>query len=259
MISLEQELRVIALATVLVVAPRLAHAQRDTVRIIVGAITDSGGNPIPYATILAGKQRYALSDRLGQFSLKVTPIETVKLDVRRIGFIPAHVEFGAGADTTVLVRLAGLALPLAAQHIEVARVKTLESRGFYARMADRQLGINSGEFITPEEIEQRNPSRPTQLLESHHGVLVRRVGRCFVLVQCWVPRGPDGCYATIYLDGVRLNLLSDATMYSRPVFLDDLINPSTIAGIEIYARGVRAPPRYQSLNGNCAIILIWTR
>jgi hypothetical protein len=236
-----------------------AAAQQKAMRIIVGSVTDSGGNFIPYVTLKAGREYGALTDIHGQFRMVLPQDVFVKLDVRRIGFMPAHVEFAGGEDTTLVIRLAGLALPLATQRIEVARVRTLEHRGFYARMAERQEGINSGEFISPEEIEQRNASRPTQLLESRHGVLVRRVGTCNILVQCWVPRGPDGCYATVYLDGIRLNRLGDATMYATPVYLDDLINPSTIAGIEIYARGVEAPPQYQFLNGNCAIILIWTR
>ncbi len=238
-------------------------AQEPPLRVISGAVTDSGGNYIPYATLQVGREFGALTDTRGRFELRIPPGIVAKIDVRRIGFLPAHVELPPGSDTTLVIRLAGLALPLAAQRIEAARVRTLESRGFYARMAERQQGSNSGEFVTPEEIEQRNASRPTQLLDAHHGVLVRRSGSCNIMVRCWAPFGPDGCMATIYLDGVRLNPLGEATSSFRrqvePIYLDDLINPSTIAGIEIYARGVRAPAHYQALNGNCAIVLIWTR
>jgi len=46
---------------------------------------------------------------------------------------------------------------------------------------------------------------------------------------------------------------------SRYEFIDDLISTNTVAAIEVYPTAVNAPPRYQTLNGNCGVILIWTK
>jgi hypothetical protein len=45
----------------------------------------------------------------------------------------------------------------------------------------------------------------------------------------------------------------------RHMFLDEIVSLTSIAGIEVYPRSVTAPPKYQSLNGLCGVVLIWTR
>ena len=37
------------------------------------------------------------------------------------------------------------------------------------------------------------------------------------------------------------------------------IQGSHLAAMEIYPRAVNAPPAYQPLNGNCGVVLIWTK
>jgi hypothetical protein len=51
-----------------------------------------------------------------------------------------------------------------------------------------------------------------------------------------------------------------ATGFGRRVAAGaNAVQPNTIAGIEVYARSVTAPPKYQSLNGRCGVMLIWTK
>ena len=59
--------------------------------------------------------------------------------------------------------------------IEEERIRSLETRGFYRRLADREKGLGSSQFITPEEVRQRNAFRATQLFEGRAGVNVMRV------------------------------------------------------------------------------------
>jgi hypothetical protein len=68
----------------------------------------------------------------------------------------------------------------------------------------------------------------------------------------------------IYVDGVRFYTTKwppDPRFDSDhgDQYINDQIPTSTIAAIEVYPRAVGAPPKYQSLNGNCGVILIWTR
>ena len=66
---------------------------------------------------------------------------------------------------------------------------------------------------------------------------------------------------TIYVDGVRFNSLSQLknTRGDNHIFINDLVSANSIAGIEVYPRSVTAPPKYQSLNGTCGVVLIWTK
>jgi hypothetical protein len=66
---------------------------------------------------------------------------------------------------------------------------------------------------------------------------------------------------TIYVDGVRFYSLSESKnqVDQNHIFINDLVSANSIAGIEVYPRSVTAPPKYQSLNGTCGVILIWTK
>ena len=72
--------------------------------------------------------------------------------------------------------------------------------------------------------------------------------------------GQGGCAATVFLDGQRLNNLADASGNANAApAVDELIPVSSVSGVEVYTRGALAPPKYQSLGGTCAIVLIWTK
>ena len=135
------------------------------------------------------------------------------------------------------------------------QVRTLETRGFYERMADKEKGALVGDFVTPEEIEMRNPQRVTQLLEQRSGIRVMRNDRCQVIATCYRVYGQSGCPATIYLDNQRLNKLSEADVPA----VDELIPVTGVSAIEVYPRGSSAPPRFPMLAGTCAIVVIWTK
>ena len=78
-----------------------------------------------------------------------------------------------------------------------------------------------------------------------------------------------GCVMTVYLDRVRI-VGALATRYEAEgkhrelggvpdAFVNELVLPHQVAGIEIYPRAVGAPPQYQSSNGKCGVMLIWTK
>jgi hypothetical protein len=126
--------------------------------------------------------------------------------------------------------------------------------GFSERMRNDMHG---GYFITSKAIEQRNFPLPTSLFHGVPGIMVRRVPA--------TPISPPGyrlfglqkgaCQAEVYIDGVHV--VPDPGV---GVDVDGLIISSTsIAGIEVYPSINRAPPQYQRANGNCAVVLIWTK
>jgi hypothetical protein len=145
---------------------------------------------------------------------------------------------------------------------------SLDLNGFYRRMKENERGINHGYFITPEDLEFRKPNRITQMVEGIPGVYLRNSGKMIVGAPCPeltpacvpVSRGLYRCVMTVYLDRVRVV----GRLGIRPSDLErDLVNelalPGHVAGMEIYPRGVGAPPEFQSLNGDCGVVLIWTK
>jgi hypothetical protein len=242
----------------LVAAPSLSA---QDVRTVTGTVTDSAGQPIPYVSVDGGPRYRTLTNASGEWSLRLPPTEAIDVAIRRIGYLPGKVRVLQGSDTTIAVTLQRLAVLLTTQVVRAQQqVRTLETRGFYSRMLDQERGALVGEFVMPEEIEMRNPQRVTQLLEQRRGIQVRRADRCQVIATCFRVYGQGGCAATVFLDGQRLNSLASAASdaNSAPA-IDELIPVSGVSAIEVYPRGSSAPPRYQSLAGTCAIVLIWTR
>lgn len=233
-------------------------AQEPPARLVQGRVTDSAGVPVPYVNVRVGPVRVVTNDS-GRFRLPLQSRTSITLEVRRLGFEPANVALPAGGDTSLFVTLTPVAHVLREALVQQERLRTLERRGFYSRLQDREKGINIGYFVTPEDLERRQPPLTTMLLEGIPGVRVSRVGgNCQFIQRCYMPTGPGGCRFTIFLDGARITGLS-AGPSARGDFLDELLAPSTIAGIEVYTRGVRAPPQFQTLSGNCGVVVIWTK
>jgi hypothetical protein len=186
--------------------------------------------------------------------------QAFEITIRRIGYLPGKIRVLAGSDTSVGVSLQQLGVLMATQVIRAReQVRNLAVRGFYQRMADTERGGLNAEFVTPEEVEMRNPMRTSQLLDQKRGIRVRRVGNCYVVSTCYRIFGSSGCSATVYLDGRRLNNLAQAASGQAAVEIDDLVPVTGVSGIEIYARASQAPPQFQSMAGTCPIVLIWTK
>lgn len=257
-----QIVRPLLLALLAAVGGRAAQAQIPAERVVSGLVTDSGGRVIPYVNVVLPRGRLIVTNQGGEFSFRFPGKDQLPITLRRLGFRPLELKLPPGGDTTLTIVLEQVPQTMQTIAIQTERMRTLDSRGFYSRLADRERGALRGEFVTPEEVERFRPSRATQLLDQRSGIQTRRVGSCHVMTQCWVVLGTGGCTATVYLDGKRLNSLSAAqgtqSSPSSAPFLDELITPTAIAGIEVYPRG-SSPPQYQSMAGSCAVVLIWTR
>lgn len=251
--------RIAGVCLPLMVASAATHAQE--MRTVSGTVTDSGGRHVAYVTLDGGAKYRAITNALGEFRLLVPQSLGIEVLVRRIGFLPTKFKVLPGTDTTLNVPMQQLAVLMNTQIIRAQQqVRTLELRGFYERMLETQNGALNGDYVLPEEIEMRSPNRVSQLLESKRGVTVRRVGGCNIIATCFRVYGQNGCVATLFLDGQRLNPLSAASndMGAAPA-VDELIPVSSVSGVEVYPRGALAPPKFQALGGTCAIVLIWTR
>jgi hypothetical protein len=249
------------LAAVRLLALMAEPAGAQEMRTVSGVVTDTGGRVISYVTLDGGPKYRTVTNAVGEFKWLVPPNAAFDVQVRRIGFLPVKFRVVPGADTTIKVPMEQLAVLLNTQMIRAQQlVRTLELRGFYARALESQNGALVGDFVTPEEIEMRNPQRVTQLLDQKRGISIRRTGSCQVIATCYRVYGQGGCAATVYLDGQRLNSLAApaADPRSAPA-IDELIPVTGVSGIEVYPRGSSAPSKYQALGGTCAVVVIWTK
>ena len=222
-------------------------------RLLRGRVTDTEQNPLSYASIQLNGGRRFVADDSGRFSIPVAR-GRIQLLVRRIGFNPDEVVFDAMPDTIVRIQMRGVATALPEITVSGrAAFASLDLNGFYQRMKDAEKGINHGYFITPEDLDFRKPNLILNMAESlpavqvEHNILTPRKD---------ILKGMDGCTMTVYLDRIRIvgGLGPAADSY-----VNELVLPNHVAGIEIYPRAVGAPPQYQSLNGKCGVVLIWTK
>jgi hypothetical protein len=181
------------------------------------------------------------------------------IEIRRIGFQPLSLNLDPWPDSAIRVVLSAATRTLTGVTILASRSRALAGYGFYERMADVERGINHGFFVTPEEIEARPGARVTDFLQGRAGVRVQLVKDCPPWEDCrqgLQPQGINGCRLEIYLDGARFYSLGGAKGVGH---INELLSPNSVAAIEVYPRSVSAPPRYQSLNGTCGVMLIWTK
>jgi hypothetical protein len=162
-----------------------------------------------------------------------------------------------------------LELTLAVRPIELdpivvsveARSLDLELAGFYQRRE-----ATSGLFITREKVEERAPLYTTDLFRGLAGIRV--VGGLGMGTQQAVvlagsralsfSGGGGACYPTVWIDGQMVHVGTAGPMGGGPAFLDNLIQPDQIAGMEIYNSAASMPVQY-NLYGGCGVIVIWTR
>lgn len=247
-------------------------------RVLSGRVTNTEGVPLAYANIRMNGGRTFVSDDSGRFTIPVTVSGGLTLLVRRIGFGVAEVKLPGMPDTAVTVALTAVATALPLTQVTArSPFASLDIHGFYRRMADVQRGINRGYFVTPEELELRRPTLTTSAVEQFPNIRVRQSPRSRQLlangefapeqqrVRGGVPsqwnlriENGAGCPLTVYLDRIRVSpVLRRRSVEDEQLNL--LVQPSTLAGAEVYPTTLGAPPEFALSPGTCGLVLLWTR
>ncbi|HEX2079389.1 MAG TPA: carboxypeptidase-like regulatory domain-containing protein [Longimicrobium sp.] len=232
-------------------------------RTVRGATTNDAG---AFAVALPETGRYTLrASRLGYTTVTTPPLDVLTTD-----------------SMAVEVRIATGAVPLApltvtAQRAPMVADGTLMRRGFYTRRtAYERLG---GLFLDREYLDQRNAFRTTDIFRDLGGVRVQPGPSRSLIVTL---RG--GCVASVFIDGAHINRAEvaseevsanptsirdgmgrnqeDPTKRTRSgpevVSIDELVNPASIAAIEVY-QGNQVPAEFQSFRARpCGAVVIWT-
>lgn len=206
-------------------------------------VSASDGRPVEGAVVnLLGSGYGALTDSAGNFRIPRTAAGVDTVEVRFIGYEPSRVqvELAPDATTRAVFLLSPTVVRVADLHVEVRRAETPgKLREFWQR---RQRGF--GAFVTPEQIQDRQPRLPSDLLRGVPGVSVgaSHLGKAPVRMT----RGTANCPPHIFLDGI----------YMAGMEVDDL-PPEDVWAMEIY-RGTSEVPVQFSRSGACGVIVIWT-
>lgn len=202
----------------------------------------------------------AVSDEEGRFVFPaVTPgSHLVRAALLGRGVVEDTLALDPGESLHIELRLRAQPIPVEGIVVEVERRDLgLELVGFFDRR-DREQGI----FFTREQIEGRRPVSVVDLFEGIPGarVIVRDgIRRAVSLVgsrAMSLISDPysQPCFPSVWIDEIP----HVSSQNAEPIYLDDLVRPSEIAGMEIYQSTARIPVRY-NLGGACGVIVIWTR
>ncbi|MDX1577740.1 MAG: carboxypeptidase regulatory-like domain-containing protein [Gemmatimonadota bacterium] len=223
---------------------------------LVGRVVDrETGEPVASADITVhGEGSRAQTDARGYFRLEeVLPGDHV-VEIAHLGFEPVTEVVSVVADRTVDLRVELSADPIELEPLVVTalRDRRLELRGYYER---RRWGERSGlgTFFDAAEIERRVPAATTSLLREVPGVRVR----CSGSRDCFPESSrTTGCRRmNVYLNGT----LALGVERLDPTSIDELVRPSEIAGLEVYAGGASVPAEYSGTTGRCGAVVIWTK
>lgn len=228
------------------------HARRAS-GTIDGIVSDTNLAPIQAAqvSILRTSVRIGTGPN-GRFRIRDVPPGQYLVIVRRIGFRPTSgiVEVPE-SDTLRLAYTLESAGSMLDTVVISARRQSARMQEFEQR---RKLGF--GQFMTQDEINQRNSVYATELFRKFPSVNVSPSLTSALPIYYALSRREGGdpnvgaCPMQLFLDGVKL---------PTPFNLDLLPSPRELAGIEVYAGSSTTPPQYAGFNTGCGVILVWTK
>ncbi len=240
---------------------------RGVAQSIMLKVIGSDSVPVPFAWVAVEGAVAQITDEKGTVGMGPAKHKTLTVSIRRIGYQPwfGKLELPDTA-ATLTVALGRLVQQLTEVTVTGRTLAPhLELTGFYDRWLQRQKGTLSATFIGPEEIEKRNPARASDMLNGLNGVSLMKGPHG---ETCAVGRGTGGmCFMTVVIDGSVMRPVGRSCTL-KPLFggaramtgpdLNEQVDPSDLAGIEIYARGGNMPVSLQGVDNACGVLEIWT-
>lgn len=223
-------------------------AARDTMARLTGTVASSqtGGTIGAARVVLPELGRGAISDSDGRFTIEDLPPGLYDAKVEYFGYSTNQrpVRLEPGSVTRVTFLLDENVLEVAELTVEVERPEQDPVMEGFRWREKRGFGVHFG----PEEIEERNPNRTSDLLRMVPSIYVRTTniqGRGIV----YIGHGPQvRCRPKVWLDGV----------FMADFYVDD-IDATALKAVEVYRRPSETPPEFERTANRCGTIVIWTR
>jgi len=249
--------RLLLLTCLGLAAPAFARAQDRSVT-LTGKVLDSvSHSPIEKADVyLPGEgEPHASTNRVGEFRLKSVPADEVILLIRRIGYSPRALRLNLSDRENRTMDLGTLSLNSFAVRLDSITIETrLVQRN--PRLADfyRRKQTGMGQYLTRQDIFERNPMKTTDLMRTVPGLTVEceSMGECVPASTRKIGMGEVTCPMRVILDGLPTSVGLD------------LIPPAWIAGVEIYRSSAFLPLELTSRgtvsdqNAGCGTLVVWT-
>jgi hypothetical protein len=215
---------------------------------VVGHVRGPNGHPLERAQVLLlDSGASEVSDAAGAFTLDSLPAGTRALEVRALGFVPAHVvlDLKGGSvlteDITLTTRVAVLDA--------VTVYGKAPKRGEAGAFVDRSHGM-FGKFFTGDQVAQSGVTSLPELFRMVPGLRVTQAsGSMMTTVLSRGEKFDTPCMPDVYLDGMYID--------EGAMSLDNLVRPSEIGGIEVYVDQNTVPVQFK--RGSCGSIVIWTK
>lgn len=221
---------------------------------IDGIVSDTGLAPLQgaFVTVFGSNVRVGTGPN-GRFRITKIPAGEYLLMVKRIGYRPTSAVIVVPETDTL--RLSYTLEPAPAEALQpVVITENSPSRKMAEFEARRKLG--QGEFMTADEIKQRNSVYATELFRKFKTVNVTPDNSNAITQYYAISHREGGnpglgaCPMQVYLDQVPL---------PSPFNLDLLPTPRDIGGIEVYAGAATIPLQFAGFNRGCGIIMVWTK
>ena len=237
-----------------------------------GTAVDSTGRLLADVQIeIEGLKRSTRTSEQGWFRIDSVEEGSHVLSAKRLGFRPIVLSLRVRANDTTYAQLV---LKSAEQTLAPVTVRATPSSAAPSTGFDERLNNAQGAYFTAADIARLNPSRVSQLLRrvptlrvAPNGEIFSGRGKTSLLSKACANGLP------IYVDNVLLGggSADDPSTLSDGFFgkgspqnptaraAIDLLNPTTIAGIEVYSGPATVPPNIAGANSSCGAILIWTK
>jgi Carboxypeptidase regulatory-like domain/TonB-dependent Receptor Plug Domain len=215
---------------------------------LTGKVVNAAGAPVANARVdVSGTGAAALSRDDGTFGFTDLPSGTQALVVRQLGFEPVEmaVELSGRAPRQVTVTMSKPARILDPVAVVAERSKDgLDQVGFGQR---KKNGF--GYFMGPDEIQQRQATRMTDLFRTVPSLRVVPSGMDYVVES---NRDAQGGCVNYVVDGAPYK-----SLFAGDV--DRLMPPGDVAAIEVYT-GSSTPSEFQTPgSSSCTTIVMWSR
>ncbi len=253
------------LAALLAAAPLAAQEG-----VVVGRVTaavDSAA--VADAEVLVpALARSVRTDSVGAFRLPALPAGTHRLVVRRLGFLPSGVDVTLAAGDSARRDVALRALPQRLPNVAVVDRGTLRR---LERFEERRA-FGLGFFLGPDELAREGDlpfsAVVRKRLPGFRLVPNPRTGRAYASggrgpatgdlppADPFDPRSPRGCWAQIYVDGIRIYGHAPG-IPTMPAPELDSFNTRQIIAVEAYSPA-NVPAELGGPTARCGTLVLWT-
>lgn len=196
----------------------------------------------------------AITNQTGMFRVEAPEAGSYYVLTEALGYAPlidGILDLGEGGSISVELHVQPKPIVLDSMLVAVERAlifQHLEKSGFNERQA-----TGFGHFITPEEIQRRQPAYFSDLFRTTPGISLvggGSMGGTQILFRNASIRGGT-CSPPVYVDGILVN-----TEFGG---LESVVDLRQVAAIEVYTRASNVPSQWGGTNAGCGILLIWTR